>query len=264
MKRKRQNEILPHYNFLKKNRKGQVAIFVIIAVVVLAVVAGYFLLTGDESVDEEKTYAPNVEGVKESIQDCVDDASLPGVLLLGLGGGKISLVENLEDIESKDYYSGSVNTMPSLEDIGAEYSKYIGDSLVICSEGFSDFPELEIKARDPEVETTIGEGFILTSFTYPVSVNQLGDSSVSVIEEYENIEIPVRLNLIYESVNEIVEEQIKLESGEVCLSCLFEIAERNDLYVESGDDGQEGTIFIITDKNSLINNEEFIFIFTGK
>ena len=95
--------------------------------------------------------------------------------------------------------------------------------------------------------------------TYPIKITK--GESTSTIEDFK-AEISIRFGIVYDSVEELMQEQLTSEG--ICLSCLLNISLENDLYVDLMDYDDETVLFIFIDENSKINNESLVWIFANK
>ncbi|GAG34547.1 unnamed protein product, partial [marine sediment metagenome] len=150
--------------------------------------------------------------------------------------------------------------IPSKEQIENEISDYVDKELFFCTMNFVDFPELEISQGEIKTRTTIEEDKVILNVNYPLSITK--ENNTALIEDFENIKIPVRLGVVYDSVEEIIQEQLSHES--ICLSCILEVSLENDLYVDMMDYDDETVIFIFRDENSKLNEVVFEFVFANK
>ena len=119
---------------------------------------------------------------------------------------------------------------------------------------------MEIEQGEPKTETKILDNKVVLDVNYPLSIKK--GEGISYIKEFNNIEIPVRLGVIYDSVDVIIKEQLSHES--TCVSCIWDISLENDLIVNMLDYDEETKIFIVRDENLQINEKPFEFVFANK
>lgn len=67
-------------------KRGQITIFVIVAILVVAMVAGYFIYKGTL---RKETYSINVQNIENSFLSCLNDNALTGIDILETKGGYI-------------------------------------------------------------------------------------------------------------------------------------------------------------------------------
>jgi len=137
---------------IKENKKGQVTIFIILAIVILAAVGGYFLLRGSFT----SSIPSDLRPVYDYYTSCLEQTTNEGIALLGEQGGYIKMPE-FESGSSYMPFSSQLNffgqpvpywmyvsgnnilkeQVPTKQDMNEELETYIEDRLTNCD--FSDF-----------------------------------------------------------------------------------------------------------------------------
>jgi len=105
------------------------------------------------------------------------------------------------------------------------------------------------------------EDKIILEMRYPLTIKK--GESVSILEDFKT-EIPVRLELVYDSVSEFIMEQEKNKQQGFCLSCLPEKLEENKLFVSVSDSINNTKVFIFRDDLSKLNNKTFEWVFANQ
>jgi len=241
-------------------KKSQVSVFVIIGVFILLGVVLYFIVSSDflnsDNVDTE------VRPVYNFIQDCILEAGENAIYQIGSTGGYVVAKEPYLKLDSEDafsrkvsyYLEGDENLMPSLEVIEDEIDLYVDSMIYFCIADFRDFSEFEVSEGEVKTESVIEEDKVVLNVNYPVSLGK-GDDSYS-FEEF-SVEVPIRLGRVYNVANEVLEKN----SGKgICLSCLYDIGKENNVGVHMIE-GSEGIVFVINDKFSKINGNNYEFYF---
>ncbi len=237
-------------------KRGQVTIFIIIAIIIVVVISVFFILRSGLLKD---VFLSESERIKVFVESCIDEVGSEGVYEIGRKGGYFSTPNFSTVLEIPYYYANNKSYMPSKEEIEIEISNYVNENLPFCVKSFSDF---EITQGEIKTQTKVEDEEIILDVEYPLTIKK--EDSVSRIENFRNIEIPVRLGIIYNAVEEIIEEQLTRESESICLNCVLNISVKNDLYVDMLDYGGGEIVFIVRDESSKINNEVFEFIFANK
>ncbi len=209
-------------DFLEENHKGQVTIFVIIAVILVAIVSLFFIfkdsLLGDK-------IPPETAAVHNTLVSCLEENMQTGVYLLESQGGYIYL----PDFEAgSDYmpFSSQLNFLgnqipywfyvsgnniqkeqiPSKAEMETQLGKFIEDKMNKCifdsyyQEGF------EISIGEPKAEITIQEKRVVLDLNMDFEITKEGET-ISI----KNHEVLFDSNLgsIYNSALEIYEEEQK-------------------------------------------------------
>src|SRR3989344_7141095 len=225
-------------------KKAQLTIFIIIAILIVAVVVLFFTLRGNLNLSG-KPVSPETAKIKNFVQECLDDSLEEVVFRVGENGGYYFLSSasaTTPILEIPYYIKNNKNLMPSKEKIQDEISKGVARELVFCIEDFTLFEnEYEItkgKINFPEV--IIEPERVLVDVNYPLTI-QKGDSK-SKIEDFSS-EVPVRFGIVYDAIAEFAAEDIKTKN--YCVSCLLDILGKNDLHSINFDHDSNTKLFII-------------------
>lgn len=104
-----------------ESKKGQVTIFVILAILIVAGILLYFVLRKD--VPEKIKYSPGTEQIYNFVQECLEDTAEEVIYNVGQGGGYYFPPEFSSDSGIVYYLVNGRNNMPSKEEIENEISK---------------------------------------------------------------------------------------------------------------------------------------------
>lgn len=235
-------------------KRGQLTIFLIAAIVVIAVSVLAFFMRNSISI-----LNPESQNVNSFVQDCLQDASDKIVYAVAYGGGYLIPPNLSDELGFPYYYYGGKNHMPSKERIENEMSDNFGKIASLCIRNFEDFKNLQITSEELSAKSRIMDDKVVFEINYPVTIRQ-GESS-SLLGKFRT-ETSARLGIVYNAVQEFMLEQTTHDG--ICLNCALDVALKNDLYVDMQNDGKNGTIFSFRDENSKINNETLQFVFINK
>ena len=119
------------------------------------------------------------------------------------------------------------------------------------------------RLRDPveivlssESNTKIFDDKVIIDVVYPLKITK--DKSTFTLKDFKNNEFNVRLGLIYNTSNQIVNEQIN-NLTTICLSCINKLAVNN--IVIDVNDYNTYREYAIKDEKSKINGEPYEFRF---
>lgn len=241
--------------FLAKNSRGQITIFVIIAIIVVAVVASYFAV--QSGIFKVVGRGENSE-VYSFVESCISKTANEVVFDIGEKGGYYNIPE-LSLLGIPYYYYNKENKIPTINWIESEISSAISEKLPACTKNFDNFPDLQVVEGKISSQTEISNNEVTLDVKYPLSITK-ADSTIQ-IRDFRDIKIPVRLGIIYDSAKKTIET---LGNDTICLSCIFADSDNKDLFYNVSMTDEGGTIFSITDKNSQIENKNFKFNFAIK
>lgn len=203
--------------------------------------------------------SPEVKQASSFVEDCIDLTTQEAIYHIGQTGGYF-ISPNLSTENNIAYYRIGENTyIPSKEQIQKELEDYTNQMLFFCTQNFIDFPNLKVEQGEIKTKVEIKDKKVLFKIDYPLSISKEEDTST--FNEFET-EVSVRLNTIYNSIHKIINEY--MDEERLCISCIDELLEEEDLYFEMNDIDEETVFFAIIDANSKIKQEDFWFYFANK
>lgn len=240
-------------------KRGQITIFIIISILIIAIVALFFMFRG--GIGKKESVAPEIAPIQNFVQKCLDESLEKVVFQVGENGGYYFLgnIPRTPVLEIPYYIKNNQNLMPSREKIEGEISRGIKKELILCIGDFSEFAEYEITKgtlKPPIVK--IEPERVLVDLEYPLTI--VKGETKSKIENFDS-EILVRLGIIYDAIEEFVSEDIK--TGGLCIDCLF-VFERANIKSTATPYGENIDIIIIEDTLSEINKRKFLYIFADE
>lgn len=238
-------------------KKGQVTIFIIVAVVLVVGVIGFFILRGGISVENQ--LPPEAENVKVFVDDCLKTSTEEIIYYIGQGGGYFLSPEIVTESGFTYYYYDNKNYMPTKEFIEEEIALFSALNTLVCLNNFSDFKDIRIDKGELDSEAKISDNKVVVEVTYPLRITK-GESSTEIKDFDTVVEVP--LGLFYDSAYKLFGENEDYEY--ICLSCILEEAIEKDFYVNTFDEGENTKVFIFSDKKTIVNNETFEFIFANE
>ncbi len=202
------------------NKRGQLTIFIIIAILIVASVAGFFLVKGKFV---KKGIPANIQRVETSFLSCLEDEVLTGVDVLESQGGYIELPEfepgsdfmpfssqlNFLGNPIPYWYYVSGNNIekeqvPSKEFMEEELENFIEGQIQNCNleeyyqEGY------KISLEEPEAEAIIRDKDIKVNLQMNLGIS-FGEES-AVVSEHEKI-VSSNLGGLYDSAKSVYEHE---------------------------------------------------------
>jgi hypothetical protein len=242
------------------NKKGQLTIFIIIAILIVAFVVIFFMFRESKEA-EEPFLIPESQlyDIKNSIGGCLEITSIDGIRLAGMQGGYIfppenSLETNLSTI-AYGYYRGE-NTLISLNKIQNEIESYVELAMPLCFDEYM-FEDLSITSNNLNTEVKINSNSVSFLIDYPISITK--ESATLILEEEYRTEIPIRLGKIHKKANELIEKE---KENPLYIELTYLTNSDYDISILSYK--KNVLIYSITDENSQIDDIPYTFMFANK
>ena len=234
------------FNFSLKNSKGQVTIFIIIAILIIA--SAVLIFTFRDKIGLG-IFSSNSDPVYLFVQNCVQETGQDAIHFITQQGGYLFPPTFSTSDGIPYYFYNKKDYMPTKDRIGEEISDYITNSISYCTNGFTNFPDLNITEGEIKANAKIEDEKIILDVVYPLTIKQ--GESTKKFENFDNINIQARVGVIYNSIQSIIQEQVGKDS--ICLSCISEIVDKEGLTLDMTNI-EEAIIFTITDKYSKIKD----------
>ncbi|MBI4141742.1 hypothetical protein HY484_02345, partial [Candidatus Woesearchaeota archaeon] len=225
-------------------RKGQVTIFIILALILALSIGTYVYLQSRGELQKLEAQRPTIQAaptefapVTEYITNCLYDTAKTALIKIGEGGGYIDNTKiktnpfeptEAEGIQfspnsemvipywwhlaDKNTCEGNCNfesKMPALSSrnsIEAQIDNYVNENLNICLANFSTLKQqgYKITAQQPKTRTTIAKEDIFVTLNYPLTITK-GDKEHNVDTFYSAL--PVNFKEIYELAEQLTKLQ---------------------------------------------------------
>jgi len=201
------------------NRKGQITLFVIVAVMLVAAVVLVYYFSRNISAVPAK-----LSPAESEIKACIQDSLNSGISILGEQGGFIKAPDfeagsTLFPTTSQINFFGSLmpywfyisgnglprTQVPTIASMERQLDDYISTSVQSCD--FSDLTDrgYEIEfASNPEVATTINQDTVSASVQWPASIT-LGQTTARI--EKHDVSIKSDLSDMYDTARRIFEKE---------------------------------------------------------
>ncbi len=239
-------------NIFFSSRKGQITIFIIVGIIIVAGVALFFIFRDKAPV--QSSSSENQE-VYVKILSCVESLSQEGVKDVALNGGYYVIPEEVAFHYYTDevpyYYLDLKNRMPSLERVEREIGDYIKNKLDECV-NFTYFEEkgFEFNRGTISADVTINMEDVDVNVVYPVSVSKGEDRGVF---KYFNTDFDSDLGKIYYASESLIKDYSG-DTDSVCLTCIDSISEKYAVHVKATPLPRENVLwFSVSDIQKELN-----------
>lgn len=242
------------------NKRGQVTIFIIIAILIIGAVSLFFTLKG--SLQKESIISPEEAPIVNFVEQCLKKTIIEGVSYIALSGGYYKVPEPKEKFFSYDvpfYWYNGKNLMPSKEIVEMEFSKYIEENLPNCLQGFNIFEEQGYVVQEKIISAKVSlfQDKITVDLNFPIYI-QKGEFTGRV----ENFQKEINTNF-YESyliIKEIIAEQEGIPNS-IPLGFISSIAYENDFTFKTINLNDSVIYFFVFNQEE---EDEFIYSFSSK
>jgi len=208
----------------KREKRGQVTLFIIAGLVVLIAVTFLIILKYQTTIFRpEVVVPPELEPVNKYISDCLEQTSRDAITLIGINGGYINFPEEIESdpqayistnpFFKKDIkvplwrYKGTIR-IPTEDRMKSEIENYINKNIGSCFAGFEVFSTLfDISStKNVSVKVDLLSKGVSLELDYPLDIISKASGQITRLNNYK-IVIPVRLKTTYELAKKIMETE---------------------------------------------------------
>jgi hypothetical protein len=213
------------------NKRAQVTIFIIVALLIIAAIVVFFLFRGNTNTGNG---SPEISPIYTKTLSCLESTTKEGVKYVALQGGYYNIPEELSVYylaeEVPYYYLDSKTTIPSILKVEDELESYISENLKLCID-FDNLKEqgFEVTEGDLLISVDINDDEINVKADYPLTLKKGED--ISRLREFK-ADIPSNLQREYSTSQEIVNSYYQ-KPGFVCMTCLDDISEKYDVQIKA-------------------------------
>ncbi len=243
------------------SKKAQLTIFVIIAVVIVAAIAGYVIYRNQTAIKISSEFI----SAKQNIDACLSDALMSSIYSNGLEGGYFNVPEPKLSYLSSDipiYYSAKTNTayVPSEQELERQLALTVNDSSYLCLDTFNEIRNesygLTVGAMS-SVKTMIKNQTVEADINWPIVLSK-GDKTQEISQFTETVNFD--LNGKYEDVKDFIEQQ-KASPQEIPVENLLKLGASRGFEIETINEENLTSIYTFIYKNQTYNNAKFIYAF---
>jgi hypothetical protein len=236
------------------NKRGQLTIFIILAILIVAGVALFFVFRDD--LGNKSSGEVNSDPLQIYVQECIDDLIITGIQLIGIQGGYYYMPEEFLLTEYADIAYGYNNrkVLISKSELEKQINYYIEDVVYTCVNNEVILSSL-VDVGQPKATTSLQGEKILVKLNFPITLEK-GDSK-SVIRNFKS-EININLEDFLSVSNDIINEA-STNDGYLDLSYLTDLG-----YTVTIIPYRENFIYSLENEAIKLNEEEFIFNFVYK
>ncbi len=232
-------------------KKGQITFFILIGVLIV-----FLLLLFSALQSYKKDYLTlSTDKIVAYVENCLAQTTKEAVRETAMHGGFYNLPEKTAS-ENIPYFHGPAAVQFSKENWEKELARAVEEELDACLQGFILFriEGLRIDVQEKKASVIIKEKSVSVALSFPLTI-EAGDQTKQLEKFSRSLSLDL-LPLI--SATRAINQ---FEKNELCLSCLFELADEYQLVVQVFFDKNKTLIYEITDTKNILNKEYLVFLF---
>lgn len=208
-------------SFKKINRSGQVTVFIIVGILIIVGIVGYFLLSGASLPGGSK----ELKQGEDTYLACITDRTKLGISLLGQQGGYIYLDElkfypgsaYMPSSSQLDFYGNSVpywifvsgnnilvNQKPSKEKMEQDLTRFIYEGINHCNFDQLNEAGIFVEVYDGTVDLVINSNTVDVSLNNPIFISF--DNETATVSEHE-VQVKSKLGKFYDLASAVYEKE---------------------------------------------------------
>ncbi|HII68877.1 TPA: hypothetical protein HA270_03310 [Candidatus Woesearchaeota archaeon] len=249
-------------------KKSQLAIFAILALLLLIMLGAMLLLTReDAALNREAELAAShdvpeeIERVEQFIQACLELEAHKGLLLLGANAGHISPPDILKAAPAGRvlWFHDNINLQPALTESRLWLEAYLNESVERCAD-FAHFrgEGFAIQAQKPNASVAFSADTVDVSLIYPLDIAK-GETSAHL--EAFAASFSLRYRRIYEVASQIINRQLDpaFDRDEP-----LALVDSKGFDVAATPDANDLILYTISDPTTNIRGSHYSFTFASR
>ena len=247
-------------------KRGQVTVFIIVGILVLAVTSFIFYISSQtvtQNLPTSSDLSFDTSSVELYVQKCFEEKVDDALFNIAQQGGfyelpRISIQEAF--VNAPYYLYLGDQYIPETVKMQDNIQFYVEENMQECS-NFSIFPSFQIDTQPPQVEVTLTENRIVAELDLKIEITQgekIKELRPFIVDKKSRL---LELAQIAQEITATQQEHNEM----VCISCLALLGLEHNVEIFSVD-SDEGTLFSIFDREyeSKSIDEEFSFRFVHK
>jgi hypothetical protein len=247
-----------------KNKRAQVTIFIIVAVVIIVGIVGFFLMTkGSTSSSSVSTDISNAVG------DCIEEAAMNAIYWNGLQGGYYNVPEPRKSYEGifnvPFYWVQGAQVLPSKTVLEQELAKSIKFYSTNCNQeienNLNKSGDVAKVGEIKEIKVSLLDKSVKLKLNWPITI--IKDDSSSIVSSFEK---SINFDIIEKQKNlaDFIEMQ-KLYPTEILLTRMANFSADRGFTIEGQviDETKE-VLYSFVYSKEIFNNRTYNFMFGAR
>jgi hypothetical protein len=249
------------------NKRGQLTLFIIVAIVIVTATLFYFFFLPAGSINEQfisgKGLKSDISNTRENLFDCIDSTAKDATIVIGLQGGHYRRPDKFYELQltflSYHYYEGQLFS-PSLEEVEERISSFINNNLIDCFNK-KEYP-VKLNFTVPKTTTKLVDNEAIINVNLDITLEAEKTTHIININEKE-FRIATKLKGMLEMA-EYLTEYHKTDPKFYCVNCLSIMGYERGLNVEMLPFIENDTKEIIIYENQTNTPNLAMFVYLNK
>lgn len=248
-------------------KRGQVTILIILAIVVVVGVAAFFVFGGSSGEKgreyfEEQGLTPSVNNIQEFVRDCLENNARDALIETGIRGGYFNRPAKYFDMQwafIPYYYDEPEILQPSKEQIELEIAAHVDFNIESCLSEI-DFNNFKLEFEPSSTQAKIKQNSVTFTTDLPTVIKYNRNSVTFELKDHP-VTINSSLNDIID-VAEFITDSHKDNPDQMCINCITELAKEKKLYVDFIAFEPDTTLVMILENRTM--EQPYLFEFLNR
>jgi len=251
---------------MKKGIHAQVAVFIILAIMLVAAGGIAFLITQQNS-SLDKKFSEDIEVqaqydlLTSQIYTCLSDTYLDSLEVVGFQGGyytnKPAKVYDFGWGFVPYYYYEGDFLMPTTVEIQNALNTAVDDNLLYCLDEI-DRSNFDISYSNPKTKSEIKSGAVSFKTDLPIKISQ-GTNTINLQLKDHPLEMPSKLYDMIQVANFIYQSH-KEDPYMISFSTLVDMGTEKELFIDLRDFDEDTTLYAISYNSTVFQPSVFEFL----
>ena len=205
---------------MSNKKRGQVAIFMILAIIIL-LLGAFFIFSDKAALQPPESINPEILPVKNFVESCIVNTATQGIKILGANGGYITFPEVIDNnprsylqigppgkIKNPYWWYEGIENIPPESFIKKQIEDYITSEMSTCLTNFESFGnQFDINPLGEIItKITLNQDDVTVNIDYPIELINKLNRTIIRLDSFEQT-VPIRLKKVYEAARDVMEAE---------------------------------------------------------